>query len=115
MPETSGRPSVYFISAVLAFVGPIASAIGRHGSPGRRAYCSDGNSDNNRVASDILTALEAGGFAVVPKVPSDEMVVRGDEVLIEELNKLTFAGNDTPAQKVWIAMLAASNPKEEGK
>lgn len=62
--------------------------------------------DNART-DRILAALDAAGLVVVPKEPSDMMVVRGDEVLIDELNRHTFAlnGGDTPAQKAYRAMI----------
>lgn len=75
---------------------------------------------NSDLSGDVLIKTDAGAFSVPGDAlralfayafaePTDEMVVRGDEALIEELNKHTFAlnGGDTPAQKAWRAMISA--------
>lgn len=84
------------------------------------------------TAHTILAALEAGGFAVVPKVPTQDMRVAGVGALATsfkpEADRLrALPKQDMPpawtvisvvssqnTDPVWSAMLAASNPKEEG-
>ena len=75
------------------------------------SVCSDGNSDNTRVASDILAALEAGGFAVVPKVPTEAMHNAARDWSAKKYG--TPIGIDA-SDGCYKAMLAAANPKEEG-
>jgi len=64
------------------------------------------------TADAMLTALSQAGMVVVPREPTDVMIVRGDDALIEELNSHRFAlnGGDTPAQKTWAAMISAVQP-----
>ncbi len=66
--------------------------------------CSDGNSDNNRVASGILAALEAAGLVVVPVEPTDEMIdaLRHPWHKTYPLEALTY----------WSNMLAASKEQK---
>ena len=64
-------------------------------------------------AHTILAALEAGGFAVVPKEP-------GDDVRKAMYATWDSFGDDATmgpreAVALYRAALAASNPKEEGK
>lgn len=74
------------------------------------SVCSDGNSDNNRVASDIIAALEAGGFAVVPKEPTEAMLRALSVVTVDGETRAIWMHQ---VRVDWSAMLAASNPKEE--
>lgn len=77
------------------------------------SVCSDGNSDNKRVASDILAALEAGGFAVVPKEPTEEMfkayyhAMDGTHPTATMNPKRALVQHHIKARKRWSAMLAA--------
>lgn len=84
------------------------------------------------ITDDILAALEAGGFAAVPKEPTQDMRVAGVEALWASFKPQSdrlraLPKNDMPpawtaisvvssqnTDPVWSAMLAASNPKEEG-
>ena len=63
-------------------------------------------------ATAILAALDAAGYVVVPREPTDEMVVAGDERIIEALNDHTFALRPiTPADDAYRAMIAAQESK----
>lgn len=62
----------------------------------------------------ILAALDAGGFAVVPKVPTEAILLAMHDGPLGADNEMG------PHQRAWLremyeAALAASNPKEEGK
>lgn len=64
-------------------------------------------------ADTILTALEAGGFAVVPREPTEAMLLAMHDGPLGADNEMG------PHQRAWLremyeAALAASNPKEEG-
>lgn len=60
-------------------------------------------------ARDALSALDAAGYAVVPKEPTPGMYVKGDERIIEFLNGTAFVNNEsTPATECYRAMLTAS-------
>lgn len=62
----------------------------------------------DRSADAILAALDAAGFVVVPREPTEAMVVAGDERIIEVLNDHTFALRPrTPADDAYRAMIAA--------
>lgn len=62
-----------------------------------------------RCTDAILAALEAGGFAVVPKEPTPEMLTAMHDAWDY------FDANSDVFRREYKAALAASNPKEEGK
>ena len=63
------------------------------------------------TAQTILVALEAGGFVVVPKEPTEEMHNAARDWSAWKYGKPI--GIDA-SDGCYKAMLAASNPKEEG-
>lgn len=66
----------------------------------------------DEYADAILAALDSAGYVVVPREPTDEMVVAGDERIIEALNDHTFALRPiTPADDAYRAMIAAQESK----
>lgn len=85
---------------------------------------------SEHITGRILAALDAGGFAAVPKEPTQDMRVAGVEALLASFKPQSdrpralrprrtawtaisvVSSQNTDA--VWSAMLAASNPKEEG-
>lgn len=67
----------------------------------------------------ILAALEDGGFAVVPVKPTRTMLNAAIDVDSYRLGDISPLGFRCSPQQLfeecWSAMLAASNPKEEGR
>lgn len=63
-------------------------------------------------ATAALTALEAKGWAVVPREATDEMLHAG--ALVEISTDFDEPGRDVgyAAREVWIAMLSAASLKE---
>jgi hypothetical protein len=65
------------------------------------------------VVQRILSALDAAGYAVVKKEPSDEVVILGDTEAIDVLNDHTFALKEpTLAERVYRAMISAQSGRE---
>ena len=61
------------------------------------------------LADELLAALDAGGFAVVPKEPTPEMLTAMHDAWDY------FDANSDVFRREYKAAVAASNPKEEGK
>lgn len=77
-------------------------------------------------ARAVLAALEAKGFAVVPVVPTDEMMAAGEHgpttMSYGDEDTFYYVSEDTfyyvskdDAAEIWTAMLAASKPSHSQK
>lgn len=63
---------------------------------------------------DFYSDLRRAGFAIVPREPTEKMVVNGDEAAITRLQDHSFALKDpTLATLCYVAMIAAYE-KEQG-
>lgn len=67
------------------------------------------------IAQALASLPQADGFVRVPREPTEEMFVRGDEAIIEHLQDYKqLLGGRTPAQSCWAAMLASAAPAPTG-
>jgi len=74
-----------------------------------QGHCAIYEIDGCGHADAILAALEAGGFAVVPKEPTPEMLTAMHDAWDY------FDANSDVFRREYKAAVAAANPKEEGK
>ena len=65
----------------------------------------------DRIADEVMAAIEEYGCAVVPKEATEHVQCVGDEAIIESLNEhpidIHFT-KGTPAARCWRAMVAAA-------
>jgi hypothetical protein len=66
------------------------------------------------LAIHVRSTLDAAGFAIVPKEPTVNMYVRGDEEIIKYLNSEKLVKNEsTPARDCYLAMLLAASEEND--
>lgn len=63
-----------------------------------------------------LAALDRAGWALVPKVPTEAMVLAGDDAVVAGIQPAAILEQPwhSPAERCWTAMLVAA-PKEPGQ